>query len=75
MRRTNLYAAVAVVLTLLAVPALGQNFSDGYTFLKGVRERDAAKVNDLVARPNPAIRVDGVSGIRSVNRPVPSKTS
>ena len=55
MRRMNLYAAVAAALTLLAVPALGQSFSDGYSFLKGVRERDAAKVNDLVARPNPAI--------------------
>jgi len=55
MRRMNLYAAVAAALTLLAVPALGQSFSDGYSFLKGVRERDAATVNGLVARPNPAI--------------------
>ena len=55
MRRMNLYAAVAAALTLLAVPALSQEFSDGFSFLKGVRDRDAAKVNELVARPNPAI--------------------
>ena len=54
MRRMNLHAAAAA-LALLAVPALGQGFSEGYTFLKGVRERDAATVNDLVSSPNPAV--------------------
>ncbi len=53
MRRITLSAATA--LALLAVPALGQAFSDGFTFLKGVRDRDAAKVQALVSRPNPAV--------------------
>ncbi len=55
MRRMNLFAPAAVALALLAVPAISQNYSDGYTFLKGVRERDAETVNNLVSRPNPAI--------------------
>ena len=55
MRRTTLFAPVAAALALLAVPALGQSFSDGFTFLKGVRERDAPTVQNLVSRPNPAV--------------------
>ena len=53
MRRITL--SVATALALLAVPVLGQSFSDGFTFLKGVRERDAAKVQELVSVPNPAV--------------------
>ena len=53
MRRITL--SVATALALLAVPALGQAFSDGFTFLKGVRDRDAAKVQELVSAPNPAV--------------------
>lgn len=55
MRRTNLFAPVAVALALLAVPALGQNYSEGYLFLKGVRERDANTVQNMVQTPNPAV--------------------
>ena len=55
MRRMNLFAPVAAAMALLAMPALAQSYSDGFNFLKGVRERDAATVNALVERPNPAI--------------------
>ena len=37
-----------MALALAAVPAAGQNFSDSYTFLKAVKERDGTKVNALV---------------------------
>ena len=55
MRRMNLFAPVAAAMALLAMPALAQSYSDGFNFLKGVRERDAATVNALVQRPNSAI--------------------
>ena len=55
MRRTNLFAPVALAVALLAVPALAQSYSDGFNFLKGVRERDVNTVNALVERPNSAI--------------------
>lgn len=41
--------AASIVLALAAVPGLAQmTYSDSYTFLKAVKERDAAKVNALV---------------------------
>jgi ankyrin repeat protein len=36
----------------LAAPLAAQTYSDGYTFLKAVRERDTAKVNEFVADPS-----------------------
>ena len=47
--------ALAAVLALAAVPAAAQNFSESYTFLKGVRERDGNTVQSIVSRPNPAV--------------------
>ncbi|MBV9929580.1 MAG: ankyrin repeat domain-containing protein [Alphaproteobacteria bacterium] len=41
-------AALALALTVGA-PAAAQSYSDGYLFLKAVREKDADKVNQLVA--------------------------
>jgi ankyrin repeat protein len=38
-------------LVLAAVPAAAQTFSDSYTFLKAVRDRDAGKVMTLVGAP------------------------
>ena len=51
MRSMNLFAMAA--LALLAVPAFAQ--SEGYIFLKGVRERDAATVQSMASRPNAAV--------------------
>jgi ankyrin repeat protein len=42
---------LAAVLALVAVPALGQ-FSESYSFLKAVRERDGAKVTEIVSNPS-----------------------
>ena len=53
MRRSILFAAAA--LTLAAVPALAQNYSEGFTFLKAVRERDANTAQNILSVPNSAI--------------------
>ena len=55
MRRMKLFAPVAAALALLAVPALAQSYSDGFSFLKGVRSRDAGTVQSLVTSGNPAV--------------------
>jgi ankyrin repeat protein len=47
-----------LVLILAAVPASAQNFSDSYSFLKAVKERDGAKVNELVGGTTGAIVVN-----------------
>jgi ankyrin repeat protein len=60
----NSLALAAVALVLLAVPALAQSFSESFTFLKAVRDRDGATVQGLVATPNPAVinARDGAAG-------------
>lgn len=55
MARNRFAAAAAVALVLAGAPLLAQTYSDTYTFLKGVRERDAATVEGLVSRPNAAV--------------------
>ena len=41
---------------MLAVPASGQqSFSDSYNFIKAVKERDGAKVTDLVSTPGSVV--------------------
>lgn len=51
--------AASMVLALAAVPAFGQqNFSDSYTFLKAVKDRDGAKVNELVGGATGAIVIN-----------------
>ncbi len=47
--------AAALALGALAVPAAAQNFSDSYTFLKAVKERDGSKAEELLARPSGAV--------------------
>ena len=54
MRSTTIHALAAAA-ALLAVPAAAQTYSESYNFLKGVRERDAAAVQAIAARPNPAV--------------------
>ena len=55
MRRMKPLALAAAALSLLAMPALGQSFSESYNFLKAVRDRDGATVQGMVATPNPAV--------------------
>lgn len=47
--------AAALAISLLSVPAAAQQYSDSFSFLKAVKERDGSKVEDLLARPSPAV--------------------
>lgn len=47
--------AAAIALGLTALPAAAQKFSDGYTFLQGVKERDGNKVEPLLSAPGSVI--------------------
>ena len=55
MASRRLLPLVAAVLALIATPIAAQGFSDGYNFLKAVRERDGATVEPMLATPNPAV--------------------
>lgn len=48
-----LLAAAAAL--LLAGPVPAQNFSDSYTFMKAVRDRDGTKVTSLIAEPGSVV--------------------
>jgi uncharacterized protein len=48
--------AACMALTVVAAPAWGQNnFSDSYTFLKAVKDKDGAKVTELVSEPGSVV--------------------
>lgn len=55
MRRMHAHALAAAALAVLTVPAVAQGFSESFTFLKAVRDRDGETVQNLVATPNAAI--------------------
>lgn len=46
---------IAAALLVVAVPVAAQSYSDGYSFLKAVRERDGAKVTELVSEPGTTV--------------------
>jgi hypothetical protein len=52
MDRINRLGLAAFILALLATPLLAQSFSDGYTFLKAVRERDGPTAERILANPS-----------------------
>jgi ankyrin repeat protein len=52
MSNLNRLGLGAAVLALVAAPLAAQSFSDGYLFLKGVRERDGATVQRIVTNPS-----------------------
>ena len=54
-RKIKLGLAAAIALGVAAVPAAAQKFSDSYTFLKAVKERDGSKAENLLARPSAAV--------------------
>lgn len=67
------YAAVVAATMLVAAPAAAQKMSDGYTFLKAVKDRDGDKVTDLVSQPgstvvNVAERTTGDRAVHVVAR-------
>lgn len=48
-------AFAASMVLALAAPASAQSFSDSYNFLKAVKERNGAKVNELVGAPGSVV--------------------
>ncbi len=52
MNRLPRYLLPIAVAASLAVPVAAQNYSDSFTFLKAVRERDGAKVQEIVSNPS-----------------------
>lgn len=48
-------AAVIAASMLVMAPAAAQQYSDGYTFLKAVKERDGEKVTQLVSEPGSTV--------------------
>jgi hypothetical protein len=48
-------AAAAALALAMAVPAGAQSYSDSFTFLKAVRERDGNKATELVSQPGTAV--------------------
>ena len=44
-------APILAVLAVAATPALGQSFSEGYTFLKAVRDRDGNTAQNILSNP------------------------
>ncbi|MBV8685992.1 MAG: ankyrin repeat domain-containing protein [Alphaproteobacteria bacterium] len=47
--------AAAMGLALAATPLAAQHYSDGYTFIKAVKERDGTKVTELVSEPGTTV--------------------
>jgi ankyrin repeat protein len=52
MARTNRLLLAGVALALVAVPLAAQTYSEGYTFLKAVRERDGNVAERILANPS-----------------------
>lgn len=53
MRRIRFRLLLPALLALVAVPAIAQiGFSESYTFLKAVRERDGATVDSITSNPS-----------------------
>lgn len=48
-------AAAAALALAMAVPAGAQSYSDSFTFLKAVRERDGNKATELVSHPGTTV--------------------
>lgn len=64
-------ASIALIVT--AAPAGAQHYSDSYTFLKAVKERDADKVTTLLAEPGTVVvnakdRSSGEAALHVVTR-------
>ena len=53
--KLKLGLAAALWVGMAAAPAAAQKFSDGFTFLKSVKERDGAEVQRLLANPSSTV--------------------
>jgi hypothetical protein len=47
--------ALAAAMLVVAAPAPAQQYSDGYTFLKAIKDRDATKATQLVSEPGTTV--------------------
>ena len=52
MARTNRLLLLAALTASIAVPVAAQSFSEGYTFLKAVRERDGSTAERILSNPS-----------------------
>lgn len=52
MARTNRLLLLAALAVAFAVPVAAQNYSEGFTFLKAVRERDGATAERILSNPS-----------------------
>jgi ankyrin repeat protein len=52
MARTNRHLLLGALLAAVAVPVAAQSFSEGFTFLKAVRERDGATAERILSNPS-----------------------
>lgn len=52
MARTNRLFLLAALAVAIAVPVAAQSFSEGYTFLKAVRERDGNTAERILSNPS-----------------------
>lgn len=71
--KTNALLASVVAACLLAAPAAAQQFSDGYSFLKAVKERDGSKVQSILSEPGSVVintreRTSGEGAIHVVTK-------
>jgi ankyrin repeat protein len=54
-RKLKLGLAAALLLGMAAAPAAAQKYSDSYTFLKSIKDRDGAEVERLLAIPSSTV--------------------
>ncbi len=52
MARTKLLLLLGALVAAIAAPLAAQSYSEGFTFLKAVRERDAATVDRILSNPS-----------------------
>ena len=52
MARTNRLLLLGALMALVAVPLAAQGYSEGYTFLKAVRERDGNIAENILSNPS-----------------------
>lgn len=52
MASTNRFLLLAALAVSIAVPVAAQNYSEGFTFLKAVRERDGATADRILSNPS-----------------------
>jgi ankyrin repeat protein len=55
MARTRTLLLLAALAVSIAAPVAAQNFSDGFTFLKAVRERDGATAERILSTPGTTV--------------------